>query len=131
MSSTQERRRLADLVRTMIREDRARHRARRQVATKTPQPARTWLIDAGISPTYAERYASAFSRGVVPALVGTTKIKPKRNSRRSERNVSVKFYDFPTVVARLIGSTVYNAYRPKNNPKTAAEFQRAAALLVS
>lgn len=127
MSTRQERRRLAQQVRCMIRTDRAQRRARRQIATKTPQPARTWLVDLGVSPEFAAQYASAFSRGVVPEIVTTTKIKPRKDSRRSERNVLVKSFNFRTIMARLVGGTTYAAYRPKNNPIAAAEFHRAAA----
>lgn len=128
MSAKQERRRLAALVRDMERADRERNRAHRRTATLTPQPARTWLAHLGVPATYADKYASAFSRGVTPTLISTTKIKPKKDSRKSERVVEVKLYSFATVVARLAGTALYNAYRPKNNPEAAAEFARAAAL---
>lgn len=123
MSNAQERRRLARQLRVTMRADRARNRARRRVATLTPQPARVWLTNAGVTPAYAEKYASAFSRGMTPTQMSVTKIKPKKNSRKSERTVAVKLYNFATFVGRLV------AYRPKNNPEAAAEFARAAALV--
>lgn len=122
VTAKQERRRLARELRIAVRADRARNRAHRRVATMTPQPARTWLTHVGVAPTYADRYAGAFSRGLVPEVVATTKIKPKRDSRKSEMTVSVKLYRFAMIVARLA------AYRPKNNPDAAAEFARVAAL---
>lgn len=130
MSNTQERRRLAGLVREMTRTDRARNRARRRVATLTPQPARVWLTNLGVSPDNAQKFASAFSRGMTPERMSTTKIKPVKKSRRSERVVPTKEYGFFAVVRRLVGEpNGGSAYRPKNNPEAAAEFARAAALV--
>jgi len=123
MSNVQERHRLARQLRVSTRADRERNRARRRVATLTPQPARTWLVTLGVSPDNAQRFAPAFSRGVVPTQMSTTKIKPKTKSRKSERVVPVKEYNFRTVVRRLV------TYRPKSNPEAAAEFARAAALV--
>jgi hypothetical protein len=123
MSNSQERRRLARQLRIATRADRQRNRARRRVATLTPQPARVWLVNAGVDTEFADRYASAFSRGMTPTQMSVTKIKPKKNSRKSERTVAVKLYNFATFVGRL------TVYRPKNNPEAAAEFARAAALV--
>jgi hypothetical protein len=125
MSNSQERRRLARQLRVATRADRQRNRARRRVATLTPQPARVWLVNLGVSPDNAQRFAPAFSRGLVPTRLSTTKIKPRKDSRRSERTVPVKEYNFLTVVRRL----VLEGYRPKTNPEAAAEFARAAALV--
>lgn len=125
MASKQERNRLAGLRRTMIRTSRVQNRARRRIATQTPQPARVWLVNLGIAPDYAQRFASAFSRGMVPTTLSTTKIKLKKDSRRSERVVPVKLYGFPAVKKRIAD------YRPKSNPEAATEFARAALALAA
>lgn len=119
--SKQERNRLKQMVRDTARDNRARSAARRRLATRTPQSAKTWLLDAGIPLPVADRYASAFSRSLPAMTTDVVEIKKKSNSRKT-MTVPRKLYDFATVVGRIM------TYRPKNNPEAAAAFTRAAAL---
>ena len=91
-------------------------RATKAVTTGGAQPAKVRLIAAGISPTTADRFAGAFSRGVIADGTATAQIKLKGRVRKT---VSVKLYSESTFVARL------STYRPKDKA-AAVEFAAAA-----
>lgn len=109
-------------LRNLVRANRAAARARRQVATGTPQTARTHLVAAGLSDADAKRYAGAFSRSVIATdTVRATMRNPKGKRRGSRKmRVAVKVYDVATFRARLA------AYRPKA-ADAAARFEALAA----
>lgn len=93
----------------------------RRAAQATEASAKTRLIAAGIAPVVADRFAGAFSRGVVADGTTTADIKLKGRVRKT---VAVKLYRLDTFADRL------NVYRPKD--KTAArEFARAAHRLAA
>lgn len=100
---------------------RATQRAHRQIATHTPQTARTHLVAAGIDDTTARRFAGAFSRGVIADATRTAKVKL---TGRRFRRVQVKLYNADTFAARLA------VYLPKDCT-AAALFERAAHALAA
>ncbi|GGU61911.1 hypothetical protein [Streptomyces lavendofoliae] len=103
-------------LRQRTREQRATRRARKAVATGTPQTARTHLLATGIDPTTAKRYAPAFSRGVAATTTSETSIKLKGRTRKA---VTVKLYDQTAFAARPA------------NPIAAARFEQAAHTLAA
>lgn len=117
--SKQERNRLMALVRETTRINHRVQRAHRRVATGKPQAAKVWMIVAGISLDSADRFASAFSRGVTPTATTRGKVKRRKNSRRSIKTVPVKLYDRNAAANRL------RTYVPKD-PTVALEFMQAA-----
>lgn len=92
-------------LRSLSRELRAHSRARKLVATGTPQAARTHLIAAGLDTQTAQRFAGAFSRNVLPTDRRVTRIKL---TGRTTARVSVKLYSRETFAARLA------VYRPRD-----------------
>lgn len=82
-----------------------------------PCSVKAYLVHQGMDFTVAERFASAFSRGMVPQAKRQVEIKLR--GRRTKR-VDVKLYNRPTLDARLA------TYRPKD-ATAAAEFARVAA----
>lgn len=108
-------------LRNRIREQRATRRARKAVATATPQTARTHLLAAGIDTTTAKRYAGAFSRGAAATTTADTTVKLKG---RTHKTVPVKLYDQAAFATRLA------SYRPKD-PTAAHHFERAAHSLAA
>ena len=97
-------------VRTMRREHRVTRAAHTAVAAG-PASAKHHLIAAGFPVATAQRFAGAFSRGMVAQDKAETVIKLR--GRRTKR-VDVKLYDRETFVARLC------VYRPR---KDAAEWE--------
>ncbi|WP_435601280.1 hypothetical protein [Streptomyces sp. C10-9-1] len=95
---------------------RAASKARRAVATGTPQPARTRLVAAGLDDTTAKRFAGAFSRGLTADDTRETTVKLKG---RATKRVAVKLYAAATFAARLA------TYRPKDKA-AAARFETLA-----
>ena len=95
---------------------RAANKARRAVATGTPQTARTQLVAAGLDDTTAKRFAGAFSRGVIADGTRTATVKLKG---RTTKRVAVKLYAADTFAARLA------EYRPRDKA-AAALFARLA-----
>lgn len=108
-------------LRQRTRDNRATHKARKNVATSTPQAASTHLIAAGLTPTDAKRYAGAFSRGVIADSTAKTTVKLKGRTRKT---VNVKLYDRATFALRLA------TYRPKDRA-AAARFEQAAVRLAA
>lgn len=108
-------------LRTRSANTRATRRARRLIATGTPQAARTHLIAAGIDDATAKRYAGAFSRGTTSTATDQTVVKLKGRVRKA---VTVKLYDTATFTARLA------VYRPKDLT-AAARFEQAAHRLAA
>lgn len=100
---------------------RATRKARRAVASGTPQTARTHLIAVGLDAGLAKRFAGAFSTRVIPTATTTAPIKLKGRVRRA---VVVKLYDLATFAARLA------VYRPKD-VLAAARFEQAAHRLAA
>lgn len=113
------RRTLAARLRTRTAAHRAAQRARRAVATGTPQPARIQLVAAGLDDATAKRFAGAFSRGVIADGARTTTVKLKGRVRKA---VQVKLYAARTFAARLA------TYRPKD-AVAAARFEALAVAL--
>ncbi|MEU0940127.1 hypothetical protein [Embleya sp. NPDC005971] len=107
-------------IRTAIRTRRAQRTATRAVATGTAS-AVAHLTAAGIAPADARRFASPFSRGVVPTATTTGRIKLKG---RATKRVAIKLYDLRTFVARAL------VYRPKDKTAAAA-FERLAYRLAA
>ena len=103
-------------LRDLRKENRAAAKARKNVATGTPQTARTHLVAAGVTDHTAKRFAGAFSRGVTPTTTREARIKLKGRTRKT---VAAKLYDAKAFAARLA------SYRPRN-PLAAVEFGRAA-----
>lgn len=95
---------------------RAARRAIKAVATGTPQPVRTRLVAAGLDDATAQRFAGAFSRGVIADGTRETRIKLKA---RVTKRVAVKLYSSTTFAARLA------TYRPKDRT-AAVRFERLA-----
>jgi hypothetical protein len=104
-------------IRRISRETRTHRRAQRNIATSTPQTAKTHLIASGVPVDTATRFVGAFSRSVIPTATTTVKIKLKKRHRAT---VTVKLYDQATFRARLA------VYRPKDQ-QAATVFARAAA----
>lgn len=99
--------------------------ARRAVAGGTPQTARVHLVNAGLTPADAERYASAFSRGVLTKTSVKQVVRVRRNKATQADHYRVvrrtaKTYDLKTFRARLA------VYRPKD-VTAAARFETVAA----
>ncbi|WP_151477746.1 hypothetical protein [Streptomyces albicerus] len=111
-----QRRALRATLRRRTNTHRAANKARRTLATGTPQTAKTHLIGRGLDPATAKRFAGAFSRGVQPTATAETAVKLKGRARKT---VAVKLYDTATFAARLA------AYRPKD-ATAAAAFARLA-----
>ena len=109
------------ILKTRTRTNRAASRARRAIATRTPQPARTHLTAAGIDDATAKRFAGAFSRGVQADGTRETTVKLKGRTRKT---VAVKLYSARTFAARLA------VYRPKDLT-AAARFEQAAHRLAA
>lgn len=97
-------------LRQRAAQHRATRRARRAIATGTPQPARTQLVAAGLDDTTAKRYAGAFSRGVTADGTRTARIKLVGRTRKT---VAVKLYSRETFAARLA------TYRPRDKAAAA------------
>jgi len=97
-------RRARATIRQRTGAQRATTKARRLAATGKPQPARILLVAAGLDDTTAHRFASSFSRGVIPTATAKTRVKLRG---RRARWYPVKLYDRTTFAARLA------AYRPK------------------
>jgi hypothetical protein len=110
------RRALRAALRRRTAETRAAARARRAVATGTPQPVRTRFVAAGLDDATAKRFAGAFSRGLVADDTRETVIKLKG---RITKRVAVKLYAARTFAARLA------TYRPKDKV-VAARFEMLA-----
>lgn len=118
--------------RTMIRTRVAARRAirverdaRRAVATGKPQTARTHMVNAGLTDADAERFASAFSRGVITQTSVTQVVRVRRSKATQANHYKVvrrtaKTYDLATFNARLA------VYRPKA-ADAAARFETIAA----
>lgn len=106
-------------VRAMVRENRAHGRAVRNVATGTPQTAKTHLIAVGIDTATATRFAPAFSRSVLASGTTTGPIKLTHRSRKT-KTVSIKLYDLATFRARMA------VYRPAKDATAAVTFAIAA-----
>lgn len=112
------RRALRATLRRRAAATRATQRARRAVATGTPQPVRTRLVAAGLDDATAKRFAPAFSRGLVADGARPTTVKLKGRVRKA---VQVKLYAAATFAARLA------TYRPKN-AVFAARFEALAGV---
>lgn len=119
MSATRRRaarRAQARKLRATAAQTRSVARARRAKRNGTPAPARTLLVAAGLSDELAQRYASAFSRGVATANPATSK-RVRTGAHRSKR-VAVKVFTPAEFAGRLA------TYAPKN-PAHAAAFALA------
>jgi hypothetical protein len=104
-------------IRTMRRVNRKLTVWDREALSGRPCSVKAYLVHVGMDFAVAERFASAFSRGMVAQDRRTVDIKLR--GRRTKR-VDVKLYDRRTLAARLA------AYRPKD-ADAAAEFERVAA----
>lgn len=98
--------------------------ARRAVATGKPQTARTHMVNAGLPDADAERFASAFSRGVVTTTSVEQVVRVRRSTATQANHYKIvrrtaKTYDLKTFNARLA------VYRPKA-ADAAARFETAA-----
>jgi len=98
------------------RETRTARRARRAVASGLAT-AKQHMIVAGIPVPLAERFASAFSRGMVAQGTVTVSVRP---GGRLVLRRKAKLYSVATAAARLA------TYRPKDKA-AAAVFERVAA----
>jgi len=103
-------------VRTMRRNNRVTRAAHKAVAAG-PASAKHHMIVAGVPVATAERFAGAFSRGMVATDKVTVEIKLRG---RVTKRVEVKRYDADTAAARMA------TYRPKDKT-AAAVFERVAA----
>lgn len=103
-------------IRTMRRDNRAIRAAHKAVAAG-PASAKHHMIAAGVPVATAERFAGAFSRGMVATDKVTVAIKLRG---RVVKRVEVKRYNADTAAARLA------TYRPKDEA-AAALFERVAA----
>lgn len=104
-------------VRARMLEIRAARKAEKAVASNEPQSAKTHLIAAGLDLATANRFASAFSRGMMADALAETSIKLKG---RATKRVPVKLYRAESFQARL------STYRPKDKA-AATQFERIAA----
>jgi hypothetical protein len=98
--------------------------ARRAVASKSPQTARTHLVNAGLTDEDAQRYASAFSRGVITKTSVEQVVRVRRSKATQANHYRIvrrtaKTYDLKTFNARLA------VYRPKDDA-AAARFETVA-----
>lgn len=103
-------------IRSLARATRATRRAHRNV-NAGPASAKHHLIVAGVSLATADRFAGAFSRGMVAADKMDVSLKLRGRRRKA---IQVKRYVAETVIMRLA------TYRPKD-AVAAAEFERVAA----
>lgn len=111
--------------RELQRAARALRNARKNVVMPGPHSAKEYLLALGLSQDLADRYASAFSRGLAP--VGKVQHEKKLpGKRRGVRTivVDVKLYDWPTFARRL------SVYRPKDTAG-AATFAELATLVAA
>lgn len=108
-------------LRTLVRTNKRTTAARKAIASGKPETVKNHLINVGISVELADRFASAFSRGMTALDLGAADIKLKG---RVTKAVNVKLYDVDTFLSRLA------TYRPKDKV-AAAEFSRVAALVAA
>lgn len=106
-------------LRNLIRTNKRTQAARKAIAAGRPASAKSHLITAGLPVELADRYASAFSRGMTALELGQADIKLKG---RVTKDVNVKLYDVQAFLTRL------GSYRPKDKA-AAAEFARVASLV--
>lgn len=99
--------------------------ARKAVVLDGPHSAKEYLLALGLDKETADRFTSAFSKGVPAARITwhDKKLTGKRHGSRIIR-VEVKLYDWNVFAARLL------TYRPKN-ADAAARFADLATLVAA
>lgn len=111
--------------RELQRAARALRNARKAVVMPGPHSAKEYLLALGLPQDVADRYASAFSKG----LTAVTKVQhekklPGKRKRVRTIAVDVKLYDWETFAQRL------TVYRPRDTD-AAARFADLATLVAA
>lgn len=111
--------------RELQRAARALRNARKAVVMPGPHSAKEYLLALGLPQDFADRYTSAFSKGVtaVTKIQHEKKLPGKRKGVRTII-VEVKLYDWETFARRL------TAYRPRDI-EAAARFADLATLVAA